>query len=356
MRLAWIGVLGMAATASGGDEEKLRLREQRVELRVEGRLARATLAWSVANPTLRAGEGEVLVRFPKGAVVHEAELKYHIAPGERVSRLVPRARAASLYETVRKSVKDDEGMAEIGRLVALVPHVRLSGMAAPPPPPPLPTPAELARMAAEDPALVEQAGEDTYRLRFVPVPALGEQTVTLLAAWETEGALRVPEILRESFVSDAQSVRTTGFAVPGRAPWKESDVGTDRVVRFRVPEGAVAPVLPEGVSSTRSLLVIEQVEVRRADRALGRPSDEDLKRCGFVTPGASSCEERQVTTGDPARLNEAVARGLEVRRIDLKNAFGSSVAGRYDYVAHGARCPLKIADPKALRTWAEELR
>src|SRR6185503_14395259 len=143
-----------------------------VELRLEENVGLLQVQFKVRNPTDRALEGEVRFAVPAGAAVYEASLLKHISSTERKSKVVTPDQATAFYALAKNSVKDTAEEALIGQaMMKKYPKAYYQ--------------------TKKDPAIIDQVSEDRYRLRFFPVPARDNQTVTYRVAFEVpreEGA------------------------------------------------------------------------------------------------------------------------------------------------------------------------
>jgi hypothetical protein len=387
-------ILALAALPWLQASERLVLSERAVTLKVADATASVTWRFKVRNPGLKAGEGEIELRAPAGAAVYEVRVEELISARDRCSRPLEARRAQALYDEgkrIEKSADElSETLARAGRRNQT------------------PTPVVLGN----DPALVEESGKDRYRLRFHPVPALGEQTVSVTLAVGAERVgdhcrLLIPlelssnlssEAARSEIRVDLASSSKTGagvssathalplgtgarysavlagegkeFAVeyragPAAAGEKDRAVralaarrsmeGLDEAARLRVSLEAGI------VSSQASLLVIERSLRREAERNLpeARPiAPDEAKTCDLVRAEAGlpslkrqgPCEVRVITTNDAARLAWARAQGLELREARGKSGFAFELA-RHDWA-----CRLGEASPLRLKAAAQGLR
>lgn len=387
-----------AAAAPRADELALRRRE--VDVRVDENTARATLSWTVANPGLRPLEGSVVFRAPKGATVTGATILKHIGSADRSSKLLEAAKASALYDAIQRRDLKDEDLQEIAELQAMLKTA--GGLVQDTRPKEVPSWHESWRRTAHspgafglsnartDPALVEQVADDTYRLRFFPVPPNDDQTVTVTMEFEAapEGAaraVRIPLVFKDNFsagpateyrvkvglrssspVDFAGSTTHALEAAKGRdlsVSAREDGRAADLAFRYRLAPDARLRVLEEGggVTRTASLLIIDSSDRKQAERsgavpAPAPPGPEDLKKCGFVRVGASGCGEHAVVTNDAVRLQWAKEQGLVPRPCTHRTAFGSEKAFAFDYVAHAAGCPVRESDPAKLKALAASVK
>jgi hypothetical protein len=136
-----------------------------VDLRVEENFGLLQVQFKVKNPTDKSLEGEVRFSVPAGAAVYEASLLKHISSTERKSKLVSPDQASAFYALVKDSAKDTAEDALISQaMMKKYPKAYGKG--------------------SKDPAIIEHLSEDRYRLRFFPVPARDNQTVTYRVAFE----------------------------------------------------------------------------------------------------------------------------------------------------------------------------
>jgi hypothetical protein len=160
-------VLCLAAPAWGTpqQEEPLVIVSRTVELRLEENFGLLQVQFKVKNPTDKALEGEVRFSVPAGAAVYEADLLKHISSTERKSKLVTPNQATAFYALAKNSVKDTAEEALIAAaMTKKYPKAYYD--------------------TKKDPAIIEYVSEDRYRLRFFPVPARDNQTVTYRVAFE----------------------------------------------------------------------------------------------------------------------------------------------------------------------------
>lgn len=398
-----LGLMSLPAFAAPRGDELL-LQKRHVDLRVDEDVATAALSWTVFNPGLRPLEGEVRFRVPKGATVTGAEIRKHIGSADHRSKLLDAARADALYEAIRRRDLKDPELQEIAEIESLVKaagsHVQDSR------PQQVPNWHEAWRRSHQapgafgvnnanaDPALVDLVAEDTYRLRFSPVPPNDDQTVTVTVRFQAEkdGAdrvVRLPLAFKDAFVagpkteagaairlrsalplefggSRTHALEPAGGAAKSReVVLRAREEGRPAELAFRYRLDPRAPQLPyepvEGVSRAASLLVVDASDRRQSERRGEVPplpilGPADLRRCGFIRPGAAGCGERSVVTNDPVRLQWSRERGLALLPCTRRTAFGSEKAFAFDYVAHAAGCPLQEADPQKLRALAAALK
>jgi hypothetical protein len=169
-RIFPVVVLSLSTLAWGApQDEPLVLVSRAVDLRLEENFGVLQVQFKVKNPTDKALEGEVRFSVPEGAAVFEASLLKHISSTERKSKLVPPDQASAFYVLAKNSVKDTAEEALIAQaMMKKYPKAYYD--------------------TRKDPAIIEYAGEDKYRLRFFPVPAKDNQTVTYRVAFEVPKA------------------------------------------------------------------------------------------------------------------------------------------------------------------------
>jgi hypothetical protein len=200
----WILILGLAFAAVAQDAPKddgLILTSHLVDLQVNENLGVLKVQFKVKNPTDRPLEGDVSFSAPRGAAVYEAGILKHIVSTQRKSKVLNPDRAASLYSADKNKQlngTDDVAAGAMARGGGMN-SATSARMSFPPTSPFSGTPKVMTEgptnnpflmnayqrhMAGYDPALVEFVSGDRYRLRFFPVPARDDQTVTLWMAFE----------------------------------------------------------------------------------------------------------------------------------------------------------------------------
>lgn len=161
-----VAALCLSSFAWGAPQDETPVLVSRsIDLRLEENFGLLQVQFKVKNPTDRALEGEVRFSVPEGAAVFEASLLKHISSTERKSKLVTPDQASAFYALAKNSVKDTAEEALIAQaMMKKYPKTYYD--------------------TKKDPAIIEHAGEDRYRLRFFPVPARDNQTVTYRVAFE----------------------------------------------------------------------------------------------------------------------------------------------------------------------------
>jgi hypothetical protein len=401
--LALLALAPLAAEAEPRGDE-LVLRKRQVQVLVNENLARVTLTWKVSNSGLRPLEGEVIFKAPKGAVVTESTLLKHIASANHRSKLFPSSRAFALYESAKGLELKGEDLKQASAVMAAATrainkklseerdraeHPLITPSGNPKHPFRIHNPNNYSEFV-DDPALVEWLGEDSYRLRFFPVPANDDQTVSITLAIETsqEGAdrtLRIPLAMKDNFVWGEKTDCDARLAFHSSRPLefggstshrfevqksaqqtgdvaliaREEKPASELAFRYRLATDAALspPQIFPGVSQSESLLIIADADLKQAERhgtapAAGAPGPDDLKRCGFIRAGAAGCCEHSVVTSDPARLKWARDHGLSPRARKSTIGFAQPWMYEFDYVAHSAGCPLSEVDPIKLKALA----
>jgi hypothetical protein len=158
----WTSILGLliAGLAHGDtDETGLVLGLRQIDVRILESIGTIRLQLKVTNPTSRPLEGVFAFSAPVGAAVYEADVLKHIPSKARVSKVATPDFGEGLYAMDKQRILG--GTEELA--VAYLMHRSGHG---------------------DDPALVEQIAEDRYRVRFFPVPAGDDQTLTVLLAFE----------------------------------------------------------------------------------------------------------------------------------------------------------------------------
>jgi hypothetical protein len=144
------------------------------ELQLNENLGLLKVQFKVKNTTGRALEGEVNFSAPSGGAVYEASLLKHISSTERKSKIVSPDQAAAFYALEKSNSKDsiEEAVtaAAVGRAFVKSSYHK-NGYSK-------------STLPGQDPAILEQVSQDRYRLRFFPVPAHDDQTVTFWVAFE----------------------------------------------------------------------------------------------------------------------------------------------------------------------------
>lgn len=188
----WTWILALSLTAVAQDVPRpdgLVLETHDVDLEFHENLGIMTVKVKVKNPTDRPLEGEVDFLAPSRAAVYEMSILKHISSTQRRGVLLRPDQALALYAGDKERQLNGQSPADpVGgpgrpgsapRLPeALLP--REGGNS----PENLLAAAMARHQAGFDPALLESRGEDRYRLRFVPVPARDNQTVTFRIAFE----------------------------------------------------------------------------------------------------------------------------------------------------------------------------
>lgn len=186
----WIAAFGFAFSGLAWGtpaDETLILVSRTVELQANENLGLLTVTFKVKNPTGRALEGDVRFMAPAGGAVYQASLSKHISSTERKSRLVSPDQGSALYaldkDSQRESVDQTLTNSSLGGAFNHSGYHKYGY--------------SRSVLPGTDPAILESVSDDRYRLRFFPVPAHDDQTVSFRIAFEVprEGeayAVRVP--------------------------------------------------------------------------------------------------------------------------------------------------------------------
>jgi hypothetical protein len=188
----WTLILALSLSAVAQDAprpEGLVLESHDVDVEFHENLGFMTVAFKVKNPTDRPLEGEVAFLAPSRAAVYEMSILKHIGSTQRRAVLLRPNHAVALYVGDKERQLNGQSPADAtGGLAAIrsgqrMPDALHAGEGG--------NPASnfianaMARhRAGFDPALLELRGEDRYHLRFFPVPARDNQTVTFRIAFE----------------------------------------------------------------------------------------------------------------------------------------------------------------------------
>lgn len=363
-------------------DESLVLVSRTVDLRLEENFGLLQVQVKVKNPTDRALEGEVRFSVPAGAAVYEASLLKHISSTERKSKLVTPDQAQAFYALAKNAFKDTAEETLIAQaMMKKYPKAYYQ--------------------TKKDPAIIEHVGEDRYRLRFFPVPARDNQTVTWRCAFEVpreEGACvatipmawdtpmkSAPDAVVEARVTvrssdDLGAVASTSHRLGSiqrhaelhrfSAAVEPAGDGSDLVLSYGLSPKAKLHDFAPDAKIDAGLAVQRPDDARalhavRAKRALERASDADRPAIGLaaavVSPQASllvieTSEARELARTDDRSFKAAAGNGRPITEDDALQCDFIRGAAQLPALAPGATCGVHVISTNSVAKiqWAKD--